>query len=162
MTAAGVIVRRAAPDDCDLIADMIRRLARDTVPTAAPKVTGEALRREAFAPTPDEIIADTKDGVLIDGRGSYSIDQQRFNGQFGGDAFWEIKSGKKVRMVSDVTYNAITTDFWQNLDAITGKEHWEMFGTTGDAKGQPVQINHPSHGSPWCRIRRIMVGAAYS
>lgn len=114
------------------------------------------------SPTPDEIIADTKDGVLIDGRGSYSIDQQRFNGQFGGDAFWEIKNGKKVRMVSDVTYNAITTDFWQNLDAITGKEHWEMFGTTGDAKGQPVQINHPSHGSPWCRIRRIMVGAAYS
>ena len=50
----------------------------------------------------------------------------------------------------------------QNLDAITGKEHWEMYGTTGDAKGQPVQINHPSHGSPWCRIRRIMVGAAYS
>ena len=100
--------------------------------------------------------------MLIDGRGSYSIDQQRYNGQFGGDAFWEIKNGKKTRMVSDVTYNAITTDFWQNLDAITGKEHWEMFGTTGDAKGQPVQINHPSHGSPWCRIRRIMVGAAYS
>jgi TldD protein len=114
------------------------------------------------SPTPDEIIADTKDGVLIDGRGSYSIDQQRFNGQFGGDAFWEVKNGKKTRMVSDVTYNAITTDFWQNLDAVSGKESWEMFGTSGDAKGQPVQINHPSHGSPWCRIRRIMVGAAYS
>jgi TldD protein len=114
------------------------------------------------SPTPEQIIADTKDGILIDGRGSYSIDQQRFNGQFGGDAFWEIKDGKKVRMVSDVTYNAITTDFWQNLDATSGRESWEMFGTTGDAKGQPVQINHPSHGSPWCRIRRIMVGAAYS
>lgn len=114
------------------------------------------------SPTPDEIIADTKDGVLIDGRGSYSIDQQRFNGQFGGDAFWEIKDGKKTRMLSDVTYNAITTDFWQNLDATSGRESWEMHGTTGDAKGQPVQINHPSHGSPWCRIRRIMVGAAYS
>jgi TldD protein len=114
------------------------------------------------SPTPEEIIADTKDGVLIDGRGSYSIDQQRYNGQFGGDAFWEIKNGKKTRMVSDVTYNAITTDFWQNLDAVSGKESWEMYGTTGDAKGQPVQINHPSHGSPWCRIRRIMVGAAYS
>jgi TldD protein len=114
------------------------------------------------SPTPDEIIADTKDGLLIDGRGSYSIDQQRFNGQFGGDAFWEIKNGKKTRMLSDVTYNAITTDFWQNLDATSGRESWEMFGTTGDAKGQPVQINHPSHGSPWVRIRRIMVGAAYS
>jgi TldD protein len=114
------------------------------------------------SPTPEEIIADTKDGVLIDGRGSYSIDQQRYNGQFGGDAFWEIKNGKKSRMVSDVTYNAITTDFWANLDAVSGKESWEMFGTTGDAKGQPVQINHPSHGSPWLRVRRIMVGAAYS
>ncbi len=114
------------------------------------------------SPTPEEMIADTKDGVVIDGRGSYSIDQQRYNGQFGGDAFWEVKNGKKTRMVSDVTYNAITTDFWANLDAISGKESWEMFGTTGDAKGQPVQINHPSHGSPWLRIRRIMVGAAYS
>ena len=114
------------------------------------------------SPTPEQIIADTKDGVLIDGRGSYSIDQQRYNGQFGGDAFWEIKDGKKIRMVSDVTYNAITTDFWNNLDAISGAESWAMFGTTGDAKGQPVQINHPSHGSPWFRIRRVMVGAAYS
>ena len=114
------------------------------------------------SPTPEDMIADTKDGVLIDGRGSYSIDQQRYNGQFGGDAFWEVKNGKKTRMVSDVTYNAITTDFWANLDAISGKESWEMFGTTGDAKGQPVQINHPSHGSPWLRVRRIMVGAAYS
>ena len=119
------------------------------------------------SPTPEEIIADTKDGVLIDGRGSYSIDQQRFNGQFGGDAFWEIKNGKKTRMVSDVTYNAITTDFWQNLDAIIGQgASWEMFGTTGDAKGQPVQINHPSHGSPWVPHpanhgrRGVLVGGA--
>jgi TldD protein len=116
----------------------------------------------AGSPTPEEIIADTKDGVLIDGRGSYSIDQQRYNGQFGGDAFWEIKNGKKTRMVSDVTYNAITTDFWNNLDALSGKESWQMYGTTGDAKGQPVQINHPSHGSPYLRVRKIMVGAAYS
>lgn len=116
----------------------------------------------AGSPTPDEMIADTKDGVLIDGRGSYSIDQQRYNGQFGGDAFWEIKNGKKTRMVSNVTYNAITTDFWGNLDAISGKEHWQMFGTGGDAKGQPTQTNSISHGSPWLRIRRIMVGAAFA
>ena len=113
------------------------------------------------SPSPEEMIADVKDGVLIDGRGSYSIDQQRYNGQFGGDAFWEIKNGKITRMVRDVTYNAITTDFWANLDAVSGKAHWQMFGTTGDAKGQPVQINHPSHGSPYLLIRKIMVGAAY-
>jgi TldD protein len=116
----------------------------------------------AGSPTPEEIIAGTKDGVLIDGRGSYSIDQQRYNGQFGGNAFWEVKNGKKTRMVSNVTYNAITTDFWGNLDAISGKESWRMFGTGGDAKGQPTQTNSISHGSPWLRIRKILVGAAYA
>jgi TldD protein len=114
------------------------------------------------SPTPEQIIADTRDGVLIDGRGSYSIDQQRYNGQFGGNAFWEIKNGKRTRMVSDVTYNAITTDFWANLDATSGQESWKMFGTGGDAKGQPTQTNSISHGSPTIRIKRIMVGAAYA
>jgi TldD protein len=82
-----------------------------------------------------------KDGVMIDGRGSYSIDQQRYNGQFGGHVFWEIKNGKITRMVTDVTYNAITTDFWANLDGVTGPDEWEMHGTGGDAKGQPTQSN---------------------
>jgi TldD protein len=115
----------------------------------------------AGSPTPEQLIADTKDGVLIDGRGSYSIDQQRYNGQFGGNAFWEIKNGKKTRMVTNVTYNAITTDFWGNLDALSGKESWRMFGTGGDAKGQPTQTQNISHGSPWIRIRKIMVGGAF-
>jgi TldD protein len=114
------------------------------------------------SPTLDQIIADTKDGVLIDGRGSYSIDQQRYNGQFGGNAFWEVKNGKRTRMVTNVTYNAITTDFWGNLDALTGADQWEMHGTGGDAKGQPTQTNSISHGSPYLRIKKIMVGAAYA
>jgi TldD protein len=114
------------------------------------------------SPSAEEIIADTKDGVLIDGRGSYSIDQQRYNGQFGGNCFWEIKNGKKTRMVTDVTYNAITTDFWANLDAIGNQDTWRMYGTGGDAKGQPTQTNSISHGCPWLRIKKIMVGAAYA
>lgn len=116
----------------------------------------------AGAPTVDQMIADIRDGVLVDGSGSFSIDQQRYNGQFGGDAFWEIKNGKKTRMVSDFTYNAITTDFWGNLDAVGGADTWEHHGMGGDAKGQPVQSNHPSHGSSPCLIRKVMVGAAYA
>jgi len=114
------------------------------------------------SPTVEQIIADTRDGVLIDGRGSYSIDQQRYNGQFGGNCFWEIKNGKVTRMVTDVTYNAITTDFWANLDLIGSQDTWRMFGTGGDAKGQPTQTNSISHGSPYIRIKKIMVGAAYA
>ena len=116
----------------------------------------------AGSPDVDAMIADVKDGILVDGMGSFSIDQQRYNGQFGGDAFWEIKNGKKTRMVSDFTYNAITTDFWANLDAVGPPATWQHVGMTGDAKGQPVQSNHPSHGSSPCLIRRVMVGAAYA
>lgn len=113
----------------------------------------------AGSPTPDAMIADVKDGVLIDGMGSFSIDQQRYNGQFGGDAFWQIRNGKVVGMVSDVTYNAITTDFWGRLAAVSGPQHVEAFGLGGDAKGQPVQSNYPSHASPWLLVRGVMVGA---
>jgi hypothetical protein len=56
---------------------------------------------------------------------------------------------------------AITTDFFANLDAISGRDQWRMFGTSGDAKGQPTQTNAISHGSPWMLIRNIMVGAAF-
>ena len=115
----------------------------------------------ANSPTVAEIIADTKNGVMIDGRGSYSIDQQRYNGQFGGHIFWEIKNGKITRQCTNVTYNAITTDFFANMNAITGPKEWQMHGTGGDAKGQPTQTNSISHGSPWMRIGNIMVGAAF-
>jgi TldD protein len=114
------------------------------------------------SPTVDQMIADVKDGVLVDGQGSFSIDQQRYNGQFAGDAFWEIKNGKKTRMVTDFTYNAITTDFFGNLDAVGPPSTWEHHGMGGDAKGQPVQSNRPSHGSAPMLLRRIMVGTAYS
>jgi TldD protein len=113
------------------------------------------------SPTRDELIADVKNGVLIDGRGSYSIDQQRYNGQFGGHVFWEIRDGRITRMVTDVTYNAITTDFFAALDAVTGPDEWEMHGTMGDAKGQPTQTNSLSHGSPWLLVRGIEVGGAF-
>jgi TldD protein len=113
------------------------------------------------SPTRDELIADVRNGVMIDGRGSYSIDQQRYNGQFGGHVFWEIRNGRVTRMVTDVTYNAITTDFWANLDGITGSDEWEMHGTQGDAKGQPTQSQGVSHGSPWLLVRDIMVGGAF-
>jgi TldD protein len=114
------------------------------------------------SPTVEQMIADVKDGVLVDGQGSFSIDQQRYNGQFGGDAFWEIRNGKKTRMVTDFTYNAISTDFWGNLDAVGPPEAWKHQGMGGDAKGQPVQSNRPSHGSSPMLLRRIMVGTAFS
>jgi len=107
--------------------------------------------------TLDDLISGIDDGVLIDGRGSYSIDQQRYNFQFGGDAFWEIKGGKKRGMLSRVSYQARTPDFWQACDGIAGPAYWRQYGTTGDAKGEPTQINSISHGCSPSRFRQIDV-----
>src|SRR5215472_458412 len=107
--------------------------------------------------TLDSLIAGIDDGVLIDGRGSYSIDQQRYNFQFGGDAFWEIKGGKRGGMISRVAYQARTPDFWQACDGTAGPAYWRQFGTTGDAKGEPTQINSISHGCSPSRFRQINV-----
>ena len=73
----------------------------------------------------------------------------------------EIKNGKKTRAVTNVTYNAITTEFWANLNAIGGPDSWQQFGLGGDAKGQPTQSQSVSHGAPWVRVANIMVGAAF-
>ena len=107
--------------------------------------------------TLESMISEIDDGVLIDGRGSYSIDQQRYNFQFGGDAFWEIKGGKKRGMLSRVSYQARTPDFWQACDATAGPAYWRQHGTTGDAKGEPTQINSISHGCSPTRFRQIDV-----
>jgi len=105
----------------------------------------------------DDLISGIDDGILIDGRGSYSIDQQRYNFQFGGDAFWEIKGGKKRGMISRVAYQARTPDFWQACDGTAGPAYWRQYGTTGDAKGEPTQINSISHGCSPTRFRQINV-----
>jgi TldD protein len=107
--------------------------------------------------TADDLIAGVDDGVLIEGTGSYSIDQQRYNFQFGGDAFWEIKGGKKRGMISRVAYQARTPDFWQACDAIAGRAYWQQYGLFNDGKGEPTQINAMSHGCAPSRFRQINV-----
>ncbi|HET8947766.1 MAG TPA: TldD/PmbA family protein, partial [Candidatus Polarisedimenticolia bacterium] len=100
-----------------------------------------------------QLIAGVDDGVLIDGRGSYSIDQQRYNFQFGGDAFWEIKHGKLGGQLADVAYQSRTPDFWQACDGLGGQDTWQNVGLNADGKGQPSQLNAMSHGCPPARFR---------
>ncbi len=107
--------------------------------------------------TLDDLVSGVDDGILIDGRGSYSIDQQRYNFQFGGDAFWEIKGGKVRGMIADVAYQSRTPDFWAACDGIGGQALWENVGLDHDGKGQPGQINAMSHGCAPSRFRRINV-----
>jgi TldD protein len=105
----------------------------------------------------DELIADTKDGIYIEGRGSFSIDQMRCNFQFGGNAFWEIKNGKITQMLKNVTYQSMTTDFWNSCDAVTDERFWVQEGVTNCGKGDPGQISQMSHGAAPARFRNITI-----
>jgi len=108
--------------------------------------------------TLEEMIADTDEGILIDGIGSFSIDQQRRNFQFGGDAFWKIEKGKIVGMLKDVTYHSMTTDFWNAVDAIAPASEWVQCGTDMCGKGEPMQLAQMTHACVPVRVRDIPIG----
>ena len=105
----------------------------------------------------DDLLAATDNGIYIVGRGSYSIDQQRYNFQFGGQVFYEVKGGKITGMLKDVAYQARTPDFWNSMDMIGGKSSYQMNGTFTDGKGQPGQSNAVSHGTPPARFKGVNV-----
>ncbi len=110
--------------------------------------------------TPGELIADTEDGVYIQGRGSFSIDQHRVNFQFGGDFFWEIKNGKLTRPLKKVIYKSCNPEFWNSCDAICDERFWQPFGVVNCGKGQPSQSARMTHGSAPARFRNIRVGGS--
>ena len=103
----------------------------------------------------EDVIASTDRGILIEGRGSYSIDQQRYNIQFGGQVFWEIRNGRKYQMLRDIAYVGRTPEFWNALDVIGGSSTYYLGASFGDAKGQPMQVNAVSHGCPISLFRDI-------
>lgn len=105
----------------------------------------------------EDLIAGVDSGIFIKGRGSYSIDQQRYNFQFGGQTFWEIKGGKIVGMLRDVAYQSRTTDFWGSCDGLGGPQTVEVPGSFNDGKGEPGQSNAVSHACPVARFRQINV-----
>jgi TldD protein len=105
----------------------------------------------------EELVSGVQDGILIDGDGSFSIDQQRYNAQFGGQTYMEIKNGKITGPLKDVAYQMRTPEFWNSMDAIGGRSTYFQGGAFNDGKGQPSQSNAVSHGSPAARFRKVNV-----
>lgn len=105
----------------------------------------------------DDMIKDVEKGIYIAGRGSYSIDQQRYNFQFGGTVFYEIKNGKIVGQLEDVAYQSNTQEFWNSCVKICDKDDYRIFGSFFDGKGQPSQVSAVSHGSSTTRFNDVNV-----
>lgn len=104
-----------------------------------------------------EMIKGVEKGIYIIGRGSYSIDQQRYNFQFGGQVFYEIKNGEIAGMLDDVAYQSNTQEFWNSCSQICDKDDYRTFGSFFDGKGQPSQVSAVSHGSATTRFNGVNV-----
>ena len=113
------------------------------------------------AQTLDEVFG-ADHGIYMETNKSWSIDDKRYNFQFGCEIGWEIRHGKRVRMLKNPSYSGITTEFWNSCAAIAGAEHWTLWGTPNCGKGQPEQVMGTGHGASPARFRSIKIGSAYA
>ena len=147
--------------------------SRETAPVIGSQRSHGAMRADGWSNIPlirmtnislmpgdwalDDLIADTKDGIYLDTNRSWSIDQKRLNFQFGTEIAWEIKNGKKTRVLKNPVYQGITPEFWNSCDAICNPNHFVLWGVTNCGKGQPGQTAEMSHGAAPARFRNIQV-----
>jgi TldD protein len=109
----------------------------------------------------DDLIADTTDGILMETNKSWSIDQLRYNFQFSTEAGWEIKNGKRGRLLKNCSYGGITPTFWNSCDAICGPASYTDWGVPNCGKGQPMQTMWTGHGAAPARFRNVNIGMAH-
>jgi TldD protein len=106
----------------------------------------------------EDLIADTDDGIYLETNRSWSIDDRRLNFQFGTQAGWLIKHGRRSELVRNPTYTGITPRFWGSCDAIGGPSAWTLWGVPNCGKGEPMQTGHVGHGASPARFRGVQVG----
>jgi TldD protein len=153
--------------------------SRETAPTIGLERSGGTLRAEGWNRLPiirmtnisilpgekpltlEQLITSTDYGILFQTNRSWSIDDKRYNFQFGTEIGWEIKNGKRVRMLKNPSYSGITTEFWNSMDAICSRDEWTLWGTPNCGKGQPQQVMGTGHGASPARFRGVKVGSAY-
>ena len=151
---------------------------RETAPVIGLDRSGGTMRTESWSRLPiirmtnvsllpgtwrfDDLIADTDDAILMETNRSWSIDDKRYQFQFSTEIGWEIRGGKRTRMVKNPSYSGITTEFWNSCDAICSREHWTLWGTPNCGKGQPMQVMGTGHGAAPARFRNIKVGSAFA
>jgi TldD protein len=105
----------------------------------------------------DEVFTD---GVYMETNRSWSIDDKRYNFQFGCEIGWEYRNGKRLRMLKNPTYSGISTEFWNSCAAIAGRDHWTLWGVPNCGKGQPEQTMGTGHGASPARFRNVKIGSA--
>ena len=109
----------------------------------------------------EELFDDVKAGVYMESNRSWSIDDHRLNFQFGCQIGWEIKHGKRGRLLKNPTYAGVTPQFWNSCDAVADERSWVAWGTPHCGKGEPMQTGRTAQGAAPARFRNVSVGVGY-
>ena len=110
----------------------------------------------------EEVFGGAGHAIYMETNRSWSIDDKRYNFQFGCEIAWEIRDGRRVRMLKNPSYSGISTEFWNACAAIAGRDHWTLWGVPNCGKGQPEQVMGTGHGASPARFRGVRVGGAYA
>ncbi len=110
--------------------------------------------------TLDEVFGGVDHAIYMETNKSWSIDDKRYNFQFGCEAAWEIKNGRRVRLLKNPMYSGISTEFWNSCAAIANRDHWTLWGIPNCGKGQPEQVMGTGHGASPSRFHGVKIGAS--
>jgi TldD protein len=108
--------------------------------------------------TLESIVSETRDGILVAGMRSWSIDDHRLNFQFGPQIGYEIKNGKRGRIFKQPTYTGVTPHFWGSMDRVAGASEFVVWGTPNCGKGEPEQTGRTTHACSAARFRKVTMG----
>jgi len=107
----------------------------------------------------DELFERLGTGYYLEDNRSWSIDNRRWNFQFGTEVAYEVRNGKRGRLLRDFSYGGITPEFWNSVEAVAGEEELRVFGYPC-GKGEPKQWGFLSHAAVPVLARGVRTGVA--
>ncbi len=107
----------------------------------------------------ESIVAGTKSGVLMDTSRGFSVDADGHTFLAACEIAWEIKDGKRGRLLRNPTYQGTVPGFWRACDAVGDDRDWALHGIAHGSKAQPMQLVASGHGAPPVRFANVELGA---
>lgn len=107
----------------------------------------------------DELLDRLGDGYYLEDNRSWSIDDRRLNFQFGTEVAYEVRHGRRGRLVKNFSYGGVTPRFWGSVEAVAGPEELRVFGFPC-GKGEPKQWGFLSHAAAPVLVRDVATGVA--